>query len=109
MAAQMPRQLKAFNLYYDGESFAGRCDTLTLPVLTFLTEEHRAGGMDAPIKLELGMEALTASLVLSDYSPRLMGLLGVHNVPLVARGAIQSQGANPEAVVVNMLGMLTAD
>jgi P2 family phage contractile tail tube protein len=106
MAAQLPRQLKAFNLYYDGESFAGRCDTLTLPPMAFVTEEHRAGGMDAPVELEMGMEAMVASFVLSDYSPRLMSLLGQAEIPLVARGAVQSQGKAAESVVVNMRGML---
>lgn len=108
MAAQLPRQLKAFNLYYDGESFAGRADSITLPTLAFAMEEHRAGGMDAPTKLEMGMEALQATIVLSDYSPRLISLMGQAEIPLVARGAVQSQGKNAEAVIVNMRGMLSS-
>lgn len=106
MSASLPRQLKAFNFYTDGESFAGRIDTLTLPSLNFLMEAHRGGGMDAAKEIELGMEVLTASMVLSDYSPSLLTLLGKDNVPFVARGAVQKQGANPEPVVVNMRGML---
>ncbi|RWC28170.1 MAG: phage major tail tube protein [Mesorhizobium sp.] len=106
MTAALPRQLKAFNLYFDGDSYAGRCDSITLPAITLLMEEHRAGGMDAPKKLELGMEAMTASIILSDYDPRIISLIGVDNVPLTARGALQAQGKNAEAVVVNMRGML---
>ncbi|TIM41736.1 MAG: phage major tail tube protein [Mesorhizobium sp.] len=106
MTAALPRQLKAFNLYFDGDSYAGRCDSITLPTITMLTEEHRAGGMDAPKKLEMGMEAMTSSIILSDYDPRIISLIGVDNVPLTARGALQAQGKNAEAVVVNMRGML---
>ncbi|RVH55361.1 phage major tail tube protein [Sinorhizobium meliloti] len=106
MTASLPRQLKAFNLYSDGESFAGRIDTLTLPALNYLVEAHRAGGMDAPKEIELGMEVMTATMVLSDYSPRLVTLLGKDNVPFVARGGVQRQGANPEPVIINMRGML---
>ncbi|QKC90008.1 phage major tail tube protein [Mesorhizobium sp. NZP2234] len=108
VTAALPRQLKAFNLYYDGNSFAGRCDSITPPTLTLLLEEHRAGGMDGPKKLDMGMEAMTATLVISDYDPRLVSLFGVDNVPLVARGAVQAQGKAAEPVVLNMRGMLTA-
>ncbi|TIU89165.1 MAG: phage tail protein, partial [Mesorhizobium sp.] len=75
MTAALPRQLKAFNLYFDGDSYAGRCNSITLPAITLLMEEHRAGGMDAPKKLELGMEAMTASIILSDYDPRIISLI----------------------------------
>ncbi|RWF64955.1 phage major tail tube protein [Mesorhizobium sp.] len=103
----LPRQLKAFNLYFDGNSYAGRCDSITLPKIALTTEDHRAGGMDAPKKLELGMEALTASITLSDYDPAIISLIGLDGIALVARGAVQRQGAAAEAVVVNMRGMLT--
>lgn len=106
MAAQLPRQLKAFNLYYDGGSYAGRCDNFTPPSLAFVTEEHRAGGMDAPVELEMGMEAMVATVVLSDYDPRFVSLLGKEGVPLVGRGAVQAQGGRAESVVLNMRGML---
>ncbi|AZO67703.1 phage major tail tube protein [Mesorhizobium sp. M6A.T.Cr.TU.017.01.1.1] len=106
MTAALPRQLKAFNLYLDGGSFAGRCDSITLPTITLLTEEHRAGGMDAPKKLEMGMEAMTATIILSDYDPAIISLIGVDNIPLTARGAVQAQGKNAEAAVVNMRGLL---
>lgn len=105
MPAQLPRQVKHFNVYVDGESYAGRADTITLPALTFLMEDHRAGGMDGPKKLELGMEALTATIVFSDFDPRLISFIGSDNIPLVARGSVQSQGREPEPVVVNMRGM----
>lgn len=103
---KLPRQLKAFNVYQDGESYAGRCDTFTLPALAFLTEEHRAGGMDAPIELEMGMEAMRATFVMSDKDDKLFKLMGKANQPIVLRGAVQAQGKDPEKVVVNMRGML---
>jgi len=106
MAAQLPRILKAFNLYHDGISYAGRVDSYTPPTLAFATEEHRAGGMDSPVEIEMGMELMTSTLVISDYDSRLISLLGKPEVPLVARGAVQAQGGRPEPVVINMRGML---
>lgn len=103
---KLPRQLKAFNLYQDGDSYAGRCDSFTPPSLAFLMEEHRAGGMDAPVELEMGMEAMRVTFVMSDKDDKLFKLMGKDDVPLVLRGGIQAQGKDPEAVVVNMRGML---
>lgn len=103
---KLPRQLKAFNVYQDGESYAGRCDTFTLPAMAFLIEEHRAGGMDAPVPIELGMEMMSATFILSDNDDKFFKLMGKDNVPLVLRGGIQAQGKDPEPVVVNLRGML---
>jgi P2 family phage contractile tail tube protein len=106
MNVQLPRQLKNFNAYINGDSFSGRCDATTPPSLSFVLEEHRAGGMDAPIKIELGMEALTMQLVLSDYDPRIISLIGVDDIPVVLRGGLQAQGKAVEPVIVNARGML---
>ncbi|WP_273794630.1 phage major tail tube protein [Brucella intermedia] len=107
MGSQLPRQLKAFNVYIDGTSYAGRADNATLPPLAFQMEDHRAGGMDGVMRIELGMQAMQAQLVISDYSPEIIRLIGKPEIPLVLRGAVQAQGGNVEAVVVNMRGMLS--
>lgn len=105
--ARLPRLLKHFNLYLDGEDYAGRADALTLPNLAFTMEDHRAGGMDGVKRVELGMEAMTVSITISDASPALIGLMGRDDVPIVARGSVQAQGARPEPVVINMRGMFS--
>ena len=57
----IPQTLTNMNLFVDGRSLAGRVNELTLPKLRRKTEENRAGGMDAPVKQAMGMEALEAS------------------------------------------------
>lgn len=101
---KLPRVVKAFNLYIDGDGYAGRADSITLPALTFVKEDHRAGGMDAPKGIELGMEKLVLSMVVSDLDPRILGRLGVDGLPLVARGSVQEQGQEAEAVNITMRG-----
>ena len=59
--------LKNMNLFVDGRGYAGVVDELTPPKLTMKTEEHRAGGMDAPVELDMGMEKLEASFSLKKY------------------------------------------
>jgi uncharacterized protein len=108
MAIEFPRVLKNMNLFVDGRGYAGRVDEITLPTLSLKLEEHRAGGMDIPVDLDMGMEKMEASVVLSDYDPdvfRSFGLLDSNGIPVTVRGATQRQG-NPQVtpVLVRMIG-----
>jgi P2 family phage contractile tail tube protein len=104
--AQIPRTLKDFSLFVDGRGLAGLIETLTLPTITLQMEELRAGGMDAPIEHDMGMEKLEGSFQLQEYQPDIMALLGQANVQLTARGALRRDGEDAVAVVVNMTGMI---
>lgn len=108
MAIQFPRVLKNLNLFVDGQGYAGRIDEITLPKLTIQTEEHRGGGMDLPVELDMGMAALTGQATVSDIDPALFasfGLLSSEGQPITVRGGTQAQG-NPAVtpVTVNMRG-----
>ena len=107
MSIQFPKVLKNMNLFVDGRGYAGRIDEIELPKLTLKTEEHRAGGMDLPVEIDLGMEKLEATLTLSDYDPELFKLYGLvdnDSVAITVRGAIQAQGDTAKPVVINMRG-----
>ncbi len=54
----LPRKLKNFNVFYNGDNFIGLCDQVELPKLTRKTEEYRGGGMNGPVDTDLGMEKL---------------------------------------------------
>jgi uncharacterized protein len=98
----LPRHLRNFNIMIDGRGYAGRADEVTLPTLALTTESHRAGGMDAPLDIDMGMEAMELSVTLSDYDEAVIsgfGLLGA-SIPLVVRGAIQRQGEAAQPVVI---------
>jgi P2 family phage contractile tail tube protein len=91
----------------DGRGYAGRVDEIELPKLTLKTEEHRAGGMDVPMEIDLGMEKLEISLTIADYDPdvfKLFGLLDTQDTPITVRGAIQRQGEVAQAVVISLRG-----
>lgn len=104
---QYPRVLKNMNLFVDGRGYAGRVDEIELPKLTLKTEEHRTGGMDVPVEIDLGMEKLETSLTIADYDPdvfRLFGLLDTQDKPVTVRGAIQRQGEPAQAVSISLRG-----
>lgn len=102
----IPKILKNFNAFVDGRGYAGRVDEITLPKLTIKTEEHRAGGMDVPVEIDMGMEKLEAELTFAEYDVelfRLFGLIDGNAVSLTLRGAIQADG-EAEPIVVNLRG-----
>jgi len=102
----IPKILKNFNAFVDGRGYAGRVDEVVLPKLTVKTEEHRAGGMDAPVEIDMGMEKLECELTFAEYDIelfRLFGLTDGNSVSLTLRGAIQAD-ENAEPVIINLRG-----
>ena len=54
----LPRKLKNMNLFNDGATYLGQIGEVTLPKLSRNMEDWRGGGMNAPIKIDQGMEGL---------------------------------------------------
>ena len=50
----MPRKLKNMNLFNDANSYLGVCKSVTPPVLARKMESYRGGGMNGPVKADLG-------------------------------------------------------
>lgn len=51
----MPRKLKNLNLFNDGNNYLGVAKSITLPPLGRKMEAYRGGGMNGPVKADLGM------------------------------------------------------
>jgi P2 family phage contractile tail tube protein len=104
----LPKILKNFSAFVDGRGYAGRVDEITLPKLTIKMEEYRAGGMDVPIDIDLGMEKLEAEITFSEYDPELFRLFGIMDnstVNFTLRGGLQGTG-DAQPVVVNLRGKI---
>lgn len=54
----LPKKLKNFNLFGDGESWQGQIAELSLPKLARVAEEYRGAGMDAPVEIDMGNEKI---------------------------------------------------
>ncbi|GFR20643.1 phage tail tube protein FII [Trichonephila clavata] len=99
----LPKILKNFNVFVDGRGYAGKIDEVTLPKLTIKTEEYRAGGMDIPINIDMGMEKLEAEFTFAEYDSelfRLFGLIDGNSVSLTLR-------ADYKAVEENFMQTIT--
>ena len=106
-----PDVLKNMNLYVDGNGYAGAIEEITLPKVAAKTEEFRAGGMDAPIDVEVGMEKLETQFTLRKFDKDVLKQFGIKNSgKLVAtiRGSFCSEENGEEfPVVINLKGLIT--
>lgn len=64
----LPSVLKNFNLFVDALSYAGKVDEVTLPKLSRVMEDHRAGGMNASIDIDLGQEKLEMEFTVGGFT-----------------------------------------
>lgn len=109
MAARDVR--KNINLFVDGRGQAGQLIEFNPPKLTLVTEDFRAGGMDVPVELTMGMERLEASFSLIAYDRDTLALFGVTEgqfVQFIAREALESFNGTVTPVVHTMRGKIRA-
>lgn len=85
-----PRTIRNFNAFINSESYFGLVTEAKLPVLDLNTAEHRGAGMDAPVAIDMGMNAMKAELTFMEHRPELITLLGTHQ-NLVLRPGAQAQ------------------
>lgn len=107
MAARNIR--KNLNLFVDGRGYAGQIEEFNAPKLALKTEEFRAGGMNAPVELTMGMEKLETDFSLISYDADVLSLFGVTEgatVPFVAREALESFDGTVTPVVHTMRGKI---
>lgn len=100
---------KNLNLFVDGKGFAGQIEEYNPPKLAIKLEEFRAGGMNAPIDLNMGMEKMECDFTLVQYSRDVLALFGLvdgNAVPLVAREALESFDGTVTPVIHTLRGRL---
>lgn len=73
----IPQTLYNLNLFIDGVNFAGIATQVTPPKLKIKARDYRGGGMNAPIKMDLGLEALEANFSLSGISVEALRFFGL--------------------------------
>lgn len=105
----IPQTLTNFNLFIDGLSYAGIATEVSLPKLKRKTDDHRAGGMDGPIKVGLGMEGMESSFTLAGTGKEAMAFFGLADDTAfngVFRGAYKNQKGAVEKAEATFRGML---
>lgn len=107
--ATIPRIIRNFNVFIDGTNFAGICEEVTLPALKIITDDHRAGGMDSPVAIDLGVERLELKFTMAEHHATVFGqfgLIGGNDVSLLFRAAkLGGNGNAPTPYYVTVQGM----
>ena len=73
---EYPRTIRDFSVFIDGFGYGGRATEAKLPELKLQTANHRGSGMDAPVEIDMGMEALSAEVTLAEWRPELITMFG---------------------------------
>jgi P2 family phage contractile tail tube protein len=98
--------LKNFNLYVDGRGYAGNVEEVQLPSLNIAGEEYRAGGLDIPVDLDMGMDKLEASFRITKWESDIEKLFGTGYINLTFRGALEDLDGTVRACVVKLRGKI---
>lgn len=103
MGAKLPSVLVDVNSFFKDESFAGRCNTATLPKVVTKTMDAAMAGVAGDIERDLGrLEKLESEVTISDYSDRVTDLLGAResrDEVFTLRGAVDRDGVIKTAIV----------
>lgn len=104
----LPRKLKNFNLYNDGNSYMGVVGEFTQPKIAAQMEDWRGGGMLGPVKIDMGLEGMEAEFSVGGLVTQIIrqfGIPRVDGVLLRLVGAYQrDDGSAPQSVETVMRG-----
>ncbi len=106
----LPKKLKHFNLFNDGNIYGGIAKTVTLPKLSRKMEAYRGGGMDGPAKADLGFgdDGIVLEWTLGGWdliALRQYGATRADGVPLRFAGSVQREDdGGTSAVEVSVRG-----
>ena len=115
--ANVVSQFKALNLYIDRTdgrgrvNYAGRIEEFHPAELQISTREYQAGGMDMPILLDMGMEALVARATINGYEPTTFhqfGLADAEAANMEVRGGLRDYQGPEHTLIFNMRGNVVA-
>jgi len=72
----LPSKLKNMNLFNDGQSYVGQVAEVTLPKLGRNFEDFRGGGMNAAVKVDMGMQPLEMELTIGGLALQFLRQFG---------------------------------
>ncbi|PTE15911.1 phage major tail tube protein [Pseudogemmobacter blasticus] len=103
----LPRIIKNFNAFVDGISYFGLASEAKLPAVKVQTEGHRGAGMDGPVGVDVGMEALSAEITFTEWSSAVLKKLGRTERFVLRPAAGSSTDFSATTIIATMSGLIT--
>jgi P2 family phage contractile tail tube protein len=104
----LPKKLKAFNVFQDGDNYRGECTEVELPKLSRKFEEYRSGGMNGSIDVDLGQEKIELGHTYGGFMKAVYEKYGVmkhDGVQLRFAGAYQAEDSTkPDSIEIVVRG-----
>ncbi len=105
--AQLPSMLQDINAFFKNESYAGRCNSVTMPKVVVKTVSQTLAGVGGEIERSTGkLEKLESTVSISDYAEKVIDLVGDNasrDEVFSIRGALEVNG-EIKTIVVKMQG-----
>lgn len=102
-----PKQIRNFNAFVDGVSYFGRATEGKLPDLKVMTAAYRGAGMDGPVGVDMGLEAMKAELTFAEWDPALARLIGRVNRFVMRPVHKGEDGGIADTMIYTIGGLIT--
>lgn len=101
----LPKILKSFNLFGDGNNWMGQIPSLTLPELSRKMEEYRGGGMMGPVEIDMGSELISFEWTVAGYIREIFTDFGgpIHDARLLRMTGSYETDETGEVVAVEVV------
>ncbi|BDD79937.1 hypothetical protein [Burkholderia phage FLC10] len=104
----LPKKLKNFNLFHNGENFAGQVAECGLPKLTRKMEAWRGGGMNGPVDIDQGQEGIVFEWTAGGFMKSVCtqyGITKIDGVQLRFAGAYRAEDSTKhDAIEITVRG-----
>lgn len=101
--AKLPSVLVDMNAFFKDQSYAGLCNTVTLPKVVTKTIDQTMAGVAGDIERDVGkLEKLECEVTITDYSGTVIGLVGSRDSRdevFTLRGAVDVDGTIKTVIV----------
>lgn len=102
-----PRTIRNFNAFVDGRGYFGIVSAASLPQLQLNTSDFRGAGMDAPVPIDMGMQAMTAELTFKEWVPEIITTFGARERFVLRPGAMGEEDFTADTYIATVGGRIT--
>lgn len=102
-----PLIIRNYNAFVDGVSYFGIVREGKLPDLKINTAAHRGTGMDGPVGVDMGLEAMQAEMIFAEWPSAILKMVGTIQ-SFVYRPAARADDGREAGYIATCKGLLVS-